>query len=172
MVVGFREGEVGLLVHGQRRRNIKHDDFSDFGRVFDANSMGDSGAPVVAAEVEVVKSMMLHDTHAVLCQSSLAVAGVTLFSKFEFGGEPIASEVDDNHAECLCQLLRNSVPNEVILRESDTCSAGALLFARLGRAADLDHRTREARVEEAHCHLACQRFLRRVRLRLRIHRSL
>lgn len=137
MIVGFCEGEVGLLVHRQRRSDIKHNDFPDFGRVIDADSMGDSGTPVVGAEVEVVKSMMLHGTHAVLGQSSLAVAGVTLFLEFEFCGEPIASEVDDNHGECLCQLLRHTVPNEVILWEPNLSSAGALCFALLGHAADL-----------------------------------
>ena len=126
MIVGFGESEVGLLIHRERWSDIKHDDFPHFGRVIDADSMGDSGASVVGAEVEVVKPMMLHDTHAIMCQGSLAVAGVTLLLDFEFCGEPIASEVSGKHGECLCQLLRYSVPNEVILWKSKVYSACAL----------------------------------------------
>ena len=131
MIVGFRKGEVGLLVHRECWSDIKHDHFSHFGRVIDADSMGNPGAPVVSAEVEVVKSMMLHDTHAVLCHSSLAVTRVTLFLELKFRGKPVSSKVDGHYGECVCQLLCYSVPNEVILWEPDSYSAGALFLVAL-----------------------------------------
>ena len=129
--VGARKGLAGLLVHGQRGRNVQQHQTLHAGGIVHGQPVRHARAPVMRQHAEMLMAQPCHQPQQVAGHGALAVVHM-LGVAGRARGVAIAAQVGQHQGELLRQPGRDAVPDGAGLRVAVHQQQGRPLAAHPG----------------------------------------